>query len=497
MPTTIYKRTPRPCNRPRQYHSITPQITPQTTQITTDLPPTNPPYIEDPRRQIINIMKMKLDPWQEEVLAHKGDLGLCTGRRVGKTYILARKAVDHMVKFGKPIIVVSLTEEQAQIILQMALNYAREEYPKLIGKGKYAPHMKDLTIMKNKKPILMRSRPVGNTGDSTRGFEGGVLIVDEASRMPRFFWIAAKPILLTCAGEIWMCSTPFGKQGYFWESFNKAWNLKDPKARFKFFYKTSEEVGKERPISESWTKEQKEGWERIIQEDKEEMSDIEYGQEYLGLFLDEILQLFSDDWIEAVCTLPVPEMGGATLPRDAGRDLFLGVDVGRVIDPSTFEGLDGTDEDNIKQIYHSEIRKLTIPGTFREIRRLERIYSFNRIGIDSTGMGAGVLDLLIEDDETSGISEGMENAVKVIDDEDKTKPLLGEDMWMNLLALGDLGKIKLFKNLEIMASLKSIRQVYVGNRTKIDGDNSHSGEGLKRAAYLIKQKLLKPFFARC
>ena len=437
-------------------------------------------------------MKIKLDKWQEEVLEHKGDLGLCTGRRVGKTYILARKAIDHMIKYGKPIIVVSLTEDQAMIIIQMALAYARETYPQLIGKGKYKPQTKKLFVLKNKRPVQMISRPVGNTGDATRGFEGGVLIVDEASRMPRLFWIAALPVLLTCAGEIWMCSTPYGKQGYFWERFNESINLKEEKARFTFFYVTTDEVMEDRPISESWTIEQKEGAAKILECDKADMSEIEYGQEYLGLFLDEIMQLFSDDWIDSVCSLPKPEVYTFPSGSNSGGDLFLGVDVGRVIDPSTFEGLDGTTE-YIKQFYHSEIGKLKIPETFREIRRLHRIYSFNRIGIDSTGMGTGVLDLLLEDSDTSGQSEGLENASKIVDDEDTLKPLLKIDMYMNLLMLGDRGRISLFKDLEIMASLKSIRQTYVGQNTKIEGDNSHTVEGLIRAAWLIKQKLLKPF----
>lgn len=442
-------------------------------------------------------MTIVLDKWQEEVLTHRGDLGLCTGRRVGKTYILARKAVDHMVKYGKKIIVVSLTEDQAMIIIQMARAYALEAYPKLLGKGKYKTQTKKLFMIRDKKPIEMLSRPVGNTGDATRGFEGGVLIVDEASRMPRLFWIAAKPVLLTCAGEIWMCSTPYGKQGYFWESFNKAYNLKEEKARFKFFYETTEDVMNNRPINESWSKEIKEGAIKILAEDKAEMSEIEYGQEYLGLFLDEIMQLFSDDWIESVCTLPKPEVFHFYSETNFGRDLFLGVDVGRVIDPSTFEILDGTDEKKVFQVYHDEICKLKIPETFREIRRLERIYSLNRIGVDSTGMGAGVLDLLIEDDETSMISEGLENATKVVDDDDKEKPLLKFDMYINMLAMGDLGRLKLFKTLEIMASLKSIRQVYIGENTKITGNNTHTTEGLIRACWLIKQKLLKPFFGRC
>jgi len=437
---------------------------------------------------------IKLDDWQKEVLTHKGDLGLCTGRRVGKTYILSRKAIDHMVEYGKPIIVVSLTEDQAMIIIQMALQYARETYPKLIGKGKYKPTLKTLTIIRDKKPVKMISRPVGNTGDATRGFEGGVLIVDEASRMPRLFWIAALPVLLTCAGEIWMCSTPFGKQGYFWERFNESVNLKSENARFKFFYQNTEEVIEKRGISESWTEEQREGALKILKEDKQDMSELEYGQEYQGLFLDELRQFFSDEWIENVCTLAQnPEVISSPSGANSGRDLFLGVDVGRINDPSTFEILDGTNEDNITQIYHDEKRKIAIPETFEEIRRMERRYSFNRIGVDSGGMGAGVLDLLLRDEDTKRKSEGLDNATKIISDDDKERPALKEDMYVDLHTKGEINKIKLFKNFEIMASLKSIQYEYLEKRMKIFGNNSHAVEGIIRANWLIKSKGLKPF----
>ena len=33
--------------------------------------------------------------------------------------------------------------------------------------------------------------------------------------MPESVFTASKPTLLTTGGKIWMCSTPFGKTGYF------------------------------------------------------------------------------------------------------------------------------------------------------------------------------------------------------------------------------------------------------------------------------------------
>ena len=440
-------------------------------------------------------MKINLDPWQEEIKAARGNILLCKGRRIGGTEIFAEKAVDEMMYSGKPVIVVSLTEEQAMIIIQMAKNYILSNYPEIIGKGKYKPTLKTLTVMRKNdkgtlKPILMKSRPVGNTGDATRGFEGGTLFVDEASRMPMLFWMAAKPILLTQAGKLWINSTPHGKTGYFWKSFNEAWNLKLPKAKFTtVIFKNTEDVMMNREISESWTIEQREGALQILEEEKRDMSEFEYGQEYLGLFMEELMQFFDDEWISKVCTIENEEH-----TPNRTRDYFLGVDVGRVIDPSTFEILDGTDENNRFQVYHNEITQISIPGTFREIRRLEWQFISNKIGVDSGGMGAGVLDLLLEDSDTRRKSEGLDNATKVVDDEESTKPLLKEEMYIDMLVQGEMGKLHLFKNMEIMASLKSVQYEHKeGGKIRIFGKNTHSTEGLIRSNRLIKTKGLKCF----
>ena len=443
-------------------------------------------------------MKIKLDPWQEQIKKAQGNILLCKGRRIGGTEIFAEKAIDEMVLFGKPIIVVSLTEEQAMIIIQMAKNYALENYPGLLGKGKYKPTLKTLTMMRRNnhgtlKPVLMKSRPVGNTGDATRGFEGGVLFVDEASRMPKLFWMAAKPILLTQAGKLWINSTPAGKVGYFWKSYNEAYNLKLPKAKFPtVIFKNTEDVFNERQVSESWTQEQYDGALKILEEEKHDMSEFEYGQEYLGLFMEELMRFFNEDWIKNVCTLQENE----NFIPNKEKDYFLGVDVGRVIDPSTFEILDGTNDKKIKQVYHNEIHKISIPGTFREMRRLEWKYVFRNMGVDSGGMGAGVLDLLLEDSSTKSKSEGLDNASKIVDDEEKEKPLLKEDMYVNMLVKGELGELELFENMEVLASLESVQYEHKeGGKQRIFGKNTHTTEGIIRALWLIKKKGLRCFIS--
>ena len=76
---------------------------------------------------------MQLDKWQEEILNAKGHVLLCTGRQVGKTTIFARKASEYMISFpGSSIIVVSLTEDQAQLMIIMVLDYLEKHHPKIL-----------------------------------------------------------------------------------------------------------------------------------------------------------------------------------------------------------------------------------------------------------------------------------------------------------------------------------------------------------------------------
>jgi hypothetical protein len=163
-----------------------------------------------------------LDLWQKEFLAYEGDKLLCTGRRVGKTYIMARGAIDRMLKKKTSVLLFSLTEEQAMLIIIMAKEYLMQTNPGAMKKKNTDTNKKTITL---KTGSVMRCRPAGDTGDSGRGFGADILIVDEASKMSVYFWASVRPIILMNAGEVWLGSTPFGKKGYFWEAFNEAQNL--------------------------------------------------------------------------------------------------------------------------------------------------------------------------------------------------------------------------------------------------------------------------------
>lgn len=429
-------------------------------------------------------MNLVLDDWQLEILEHRGDIGLCKGRRIGGTEIFAIKAAERMVSDpGTKIVMLSLTEDQAKLIVIVALEHLERFHKKLIATGLKKPTQGSITL---RNGSTLKIRPVGATGDAVRGFDGDILGIDEAPWQPKMMWAAARPVITTNAGEIWMWGTPNGKQGYFWEQFNKSWNKKDPDARFRFWYKNSEEVLFNRPISESWTQKQHDGAIRILAEEKKDMSDLEYGQEYLGLFLEDINQFFDDELIEFACTEEKD-------PKRAG-DRYLGVDIGRMYDPSAFEDVVKVGE----TVYHCDSQttvKTRTTETQQKIIEMDNAVNYIQIGIDagSGALGVGVYDNLLLVDSVKSKLEPMNNRAIALDrDGNKKQTLQKIDYYHNLRAMMQNGEIKLLKDQAVKESLRSVRWTISkeedsSSKMQILGNNTHITEGLIRAAWLAKK----------
>ncbi len=427
-----------------------------------------------------------LDNWQKEFLEYRGDKLLCTGRRVGKTYIMARGAIDRMIEKKTRVIIFSLTEEQAMLILAMAKEYLLLSHPSFLKKKNTDTNKKTITL---KNGSIMRCRPAGDTGDSGRGFEADILIVDEAARMGKFFWLAVRPIILMTAGEVWLGSTPFGKQGYFWEAFNESYNLKSEDARFKVFYTTTEKVIKERETTIDWTEKRKEKVIRILEQDRRTMSKLEFGQEYQGLFLEDLMQFFPDDLIRQAQTLERPEK------IDPEKDYFAGQDIARLGEDETTTEIGYLVEDEIFQVENLVSTKAYLTETFKQNKEINQLYSLNKFFIDDEGIGIGVFDMMMDDDDLKYITIGINNSKKVIDKDGTEKGILKTELFYTLRAMLENNKIHLLKDSSIFNSLKSVQYEYSidvkGNPViRIFGQNTHIAEGLIRLAQAIKYKTL-------
>ena len=416
---------------------------------------------------------ISLDNWQKEVLEHKGDFLLCTGRQVGKTTIMAIKAAERLISQPKcKIIIASLTEDQAKLIIVMMLDYLEHNYKTQIAKGKEKPTQNKI-VLKNKSSAI--ARPVGNTGDALRGFTGDVLILDENSRMSEFIMSAAKPTLLTTGGELWICSTPFGKQGFFWECFQNKNN------RFKVFHISSEEVINNRPISESWTEKKRTEAIAFLENEKKDMTPLQYGQEYLGLFLEELQRFFSDEWINKVCIIKRDNIvRGKT---------YLGVDcAGMGEDKNSFESFDKLSDKKIRQIDNQTTKKEYTMQTTNRIIQLHNFYHYKKIGVDDAGVGFGVFSELINNNKTRDRVVSLNNARRSLDSNDKAKKrLLKEDMYITTLNLGEQAKLKLLDDDDIKLSIASVQIESKDGKVFIFGKDTHIAEGIIRGVYLAEQ----------
>lgn len=425
---------------------------------------------------------MKLDQYQEEILNYDGNILLCTGRQVGKTTIMARKCAEFMLaRPASKIIIVSLTEDQAKLIIVMILDYLEKNFKKWIARGTNKPTQNRITLTNKSQAI---ARPVGNTGEAVRGFTGDVLLIDEGSRMPELAFQAARPTLLTTAGQIWICSTPFGKQGFFYESFlNK-------NGRFKVFHVSSEEVINTREINEFWTEKKKTAALQFLEEEKKDKSKTYYGQEYLGLFLDDLQQFFDDELIRKVCVLRRPEV------IDRTKKYIMGNDLARMGgDQFTAEILKIQAPLVIKHVENIAKKFLTTVQNEQEILDANTIWNPEKIGIDSGSgtIGVSVLDHL----RTTAIKRKiipMNNRQISLDRDGKSNQrLMKEDFYNNLRGMMQRGEIELLDDEDVKLSLKSVQMEVNQEDTtiaqvKIFGNYTHIAEGLVRAAWLAKGK---------
>lgn len=412
-------------------------------------------------------MEFKLDDWQKEILETEGNIALRSGRQVGKSTIIAIKAAEFAIKHPKKtILIISAVERQAQLLFEKTLGYIIDKYKSCIKKGKFRP-TKHIIYLVNGSKIY--SLPTGMDGHGIRGYTVDLLIIDECGFVPEDVFQAVTPMLATTRGNIVALSTPFGKGGWFYERFS------DPS--FKTFHISSEDCPR---INKEY----------LVRE-KKRMTALQYAQEYLGEFVDELRQFFPTDLIKKCMTLqrediPVP----ASL---IVGDKFIGVDIAQMgEDESVLLSLTRVDRGRLSQIDMDITVRTRLPETIRRIKYADLKYNFKKIYIDDGGIGAGVFDSLLEDDQTKRKVIAINNASRPLDrDKTQRKRILKEDLYTNLLKLMEDRKIEIFNEPEILLSLKSVQYEYKeGGRIRIFGNYTHIAEALVRAAWCIKDKSL-------
>ena len=416
---------------------------------------------------------LELDPWQKDILATKGNIILCSGRQCGKSTIISRKASEYAVNHPKKVVmVVAAVERQAYLLFEKIIAYTADNHKRMIKTGKDKPTKSKLQL---KNGSVIYCLPTGMSGYGIRGFSIDQLYVDEAAFVNEEVFTAITPGLVTTGGEIILLSTPYGREGYFFRCFNDD--------NFTTFQISTEAVAKQRPklMGERMLK--------FLESERKRMTQKQYEQEYLGLFVHELSQYFPDELIKKCMSLE-------RKPRIHGSKMYIGVDLARLgDDESVFAVVEKVGE----ELHHIEniiTRKTLLTMSARLILKLDRQYDFKEIYVDEGGIGVGCIDILLEDEQTRRKVKAINNLRRAFDhDPKRMKKLMKEDLYNNLLRLMEQDKIKLLSDPEIFQSLKSVQYEYSGGiseekKLKIFGHYTHCAEALIRAAWCMKDKSL-------
>lgn len=160
---------------------------------------------------------LEADEPQEAVLRSKAKRGIlnCT-RQWGKSTVAAAKAVHRAFTVPKAtVIVASPGERQSGEWMFKAEEMVERLDIRPRGDGY------------NKLSLLLPngSRIIGLPGTEARvrGFSAlSMLVIDEASRVPDELYRALRPMLAVSDGDLWLMSTPCGKRGFFYETWEHA-----------------------------------------------------------------------------------------------------------------------------------------------------------------------------------------------------------------------------------------------------------------------------------
>ena len=319
--------------------------------------------------------------------------------------------------------------------------------------------------MKNGSQILCE--PCGETGAKIRGYTIDFLIIDEAQKIPDAVWVSVLPMLATSfkmrkTGWVIILGTPASSFGYYYECFDDKHYT-----HIHIPYTKCKRIGKE-----------------FIERQKKKLTSDEFSREYLAEFVERIRQYFPSKLIDGC----VDESIG----NQAGKR-FLGVDFARYGgDMNAYvEAVLVGDKIFVVWAKAEEGEAVTIPLGI--IKKLDNDKNFNRIFVDSGGLGGSVLDVLKETISKSRVI-GLDNSSRRFMEagEEKKVGILKEDLYMNVKILMEQGKLKFVKNPDLISGLKGISFVYSADTGKVriqgKGKGTHIVEAFVRACWGIKNK---------
>ncbi len=304
-----------------------------------------------------------------------------SGRQAGKTMSTAVKAI-HFAFFASLLVHDKTKKEATILIAAPTQNQATIMFERIKTLITNSDFLSGFIIRNTQTEIWLKTldqtmitkiitRATGETGATLRGYSPDVIIADECAFMKKSIMIAFLPSGLATRVRVWITSTPFGMNGYFYEQYlDSRPNNKDGIWKEFHVKSTDNPYVKDDPLFLTLVK---------------GLTADEYTQEVLGEFLD------TGDALIPYSLL----LESISDKKPQGHvSYYLGVDIARTgLDQTVFTVI-GVDELDVVYVLETfaegQSNLVDVAGRIGEYCRK---YPIETAYIDETGLGSGVVDL--------------------------------------------------------------------------------------------------------
>ncbi len=315
-------------------------------------------------------------PYEEELLRdnHIKTRIVRKARQIGITTTIAHEAVwKAYTSKERVILIISPSLRQSLIVMA-----------KIQATIDSDPHLASMIFRRNKSEVHLKNGSLiaatPNNPDRIRGYAATDIYLDEAAHFLNDEPVmrAIKPMLIATKGTFTVVSTPFGKRGLFWDQYQIATNRKGlvSGAKAYDFYPST--------ISPLIT-------EADLKRERLNLTDLEFRQEYLGEFLEEVDVYLPMDLI-APCVdheLELLDKG------ESSKNYMMGVDFAKRHDETVVILLEEvTDKLIVRHI--SAWSHMNYSQQIGRIKELSNCFRIRHAAADQTGVGEAVIEQLQE-----------------------------------------------------------------------------------------------------
>lgn len=299
------------------------------------------------------------DYQQDFMNADNNRKAFVSGRRVGKSRTAGWLALWKAATFSDAEVLVTAKAQRQS--MEMFNQIVKEVNNSKASKEQWGIVNKTRTEIQFDNGSRILALPVGRDGSNIRGYGGtnNMIVVDEAAFIDdEIFQQVFSPMMAVGDGDFILLSTPFGKKGYLYERFtDDDWY-------------TVQVPTSANPLVDD----------EFIDEQRRTLTNTQFKQEILGQFVEAADSFFTRDELMNCAVENVEQASDIT---------FLGVDLASSgTDESVYVCID--DEGNVFHIEHTKDKPMT--DAMGRIRELDMYYDFNKVVIDSTSLGQGVVD---------------------------------------------------------------------------------------------------------